>query len=536
MVQIFTVSSIAWLAVTGLSAAIVYFFLRLKAKRRFYSSHDIPQAPHDPLWGHLKVMGEYSKKVPGSYVQAPWTQIKLDFSLPDIFYLDLWPFGPEFIVCASPDAAAMLTTADAFPQADLVGEFFASTVGTTFIESTNGPLWKELHQMLAPGLTPGATRTYHDLIVDEAKSLHDRVHRVAASGEVTDMAHQIGQYPFSIIWNIFFGESPDPNSGLYGASERLNDIMASIPRPSLNPIKRWREKQEKAAIIKRLDTEIKKAIHSRFAKVSSQKPLPTRANASCLLDRMFLEQVKAGLPLDDRLIKLIQDNAKGFLVAGYGTTTDTSSYVLMLLYSFPEALQKVREEHDRVFGKDFDETLRLLREDPSRLNDLPYTTAVIHETLRMFPIALVVRNPPPGMTSFEYKGTTYPIGPGQTFAVLAHSMHYDPSLFPSPKSFRPERFLTADPTFPRSGYRPFERGLRSCMGQALAMSEMKVALVVLARWFDFELCGHNPVETPRLGHTDLDTVLGDHAFQDSRFTAGPCGEVKMRVRVAGGSG
>lgn len=69
----------------------------------------------------------------------------------------------------------------------------------------------------------------------------------------------------------------------------------------------------------------------------------------------------------------------------------------MLLSAFPEALQKVREEHDRVFGKTFDDTLQALSEDPSLINDLPYTTAVIQETLRMFPIGMIVRNPPPGM-------------------------------------------------------------------------------------------------------------------------------------------
>ena len=69
----------------------------------------------------------------------------------------------------------------------------------------------------------------------------------------------------------------------------------------------------------------------------------------------------------------------------------------MLLSAFPEVLQKVREEHDRIFGITFDETLQVLREDPSCINDLPYTTAVIQETLRMFPIGMVVRNPPPGM-------------------------------------------------------------------------------------------------------------------------------------------
>lgn len=70
------------------------------------------------------------------------------------------------------------------------------------------------------------------------------------------------------------------------------------------------------------------------------------------------------------------------------------------------------------------------------------------------------------------------------------------------------------------------------MGQNLAMEEMRIALVVIARYFDFELVGHNPVQTPRVGHTDLDTKLGKHAFQRARFSAGPNGEARMKVTVA----
>ncbi|KAL2018588.1 hypothetical protein VTK56DRAFT_558 [Thermocarpiscus australiensis] len=531
MIQAPSPSSIALVAIASLTAAAVYFVLQLNATRRFYRDNGLPKPPHDPIWGHLKLVGEYTKRIKGDYPQAVWTEIKQDFNLPDLYYLDLWPFGPEFIICAGPEAAALPTTVTAFPQADLVNDFFAPTVGRTFIEATNGPLWKELHQMLAPGLTPGATKTYHHLIVDEAKSLYDRLRRLAVSEEVADVGFQLGQYPFSIIWQVIFGEKPDANSGLYEDAKRLNDISGST-RAVYNPITRWQEKRERAAIARRLEKHIDKSIRSRFEKVKTQKPLPTRASANCLMDRMFLDQLHAGLPLDDRVMRLARENAKGFLVAGYGTTTDTTSYILMLLWSFPEALRKIREEHDRVFDKDFEKTLQLLREDPGRINDLHYTTAVIQETLRMFPIGMVVRQPPPGMTSLEYKGKTYPVGKNQIIGILGYSMHYDPEVFDEPKQFRPERFLTPDPTFPRSAYRPFERGLRSCLGQTLAMNEMKVALLMLARWFDLELRDHNPVAVPRLRHTDLDTVLGDHAFQCSRFTAGPNGDVIMKVRLA----
>jgi cytochrome P450 len=69
----------------------------------------------------------------------------------------------------------------------------------------------------------------------------------------------------------------------------------------------------------------------------------------------------------------------------------------MLLATFPHVLQKLREEHDRVFDKDYDKTVTMLRENPGLINELKYTAAVINETLRMFPIGFSIRSPPSDM-------------------------------------------------------------------------------------------------------------------------------------------
>ncbi|GAB1318486.1 Cytochrome P450 monooxygenase [Madurella fahalii] len=518
-----------WLAVTAVGTALVYFAVRLSARRRYY--RDLPKPPHSTFWGHLKLMGEYMDKiVPANYLQAALAQIKQDFNLPDVFYLDLWPFGPEFIVCCTPDAAALSTTVTPFPQSGVVEEFFARSIGSTFIESTNGALWKELHRMLAPGLTPSAVRSYHQLIVDEAKLFHDRLRQFAASGETFDMHSELGKYPFEVIWQVFFGErlnTQSKGSRLYEDSRRLNDV-AGITMTARNPITKWKASREVKEIVKRIDAAVEERLRSRFTALGAEKSLPTRTTAGNLLDRMLLSSVQNGSPLDEHLMKLVKENAKGFLVAGYGTTTDASSYVFMLLGAFPEVLRKLREEHDRMFDKDFDKTLELLRQDPGRIKGLDYTTAVIYETMRFFPVGMVCRSPPPGMTSFEYNGKHYPLRDHQ-IAIVSYIMHYDSNNFDEPKEFKPERFLGADAAHSRNAFRPFERGLRSCMGQTLAMDEMKVLLLMTVRWFDFELRDHNPVKEPRLGHTKLDTILGDHAFQTVRFTAGPTGAVRMRV-------
>lgn len=111
-------------------------------------------------------------------------------------------------------------------------------------------------------------------------------------------------------------------------------------------------------------------------------------------------------------------------------------------------------------------------------------------------------------------------------------MHYDPNIFDRPAEFLPERHMGPEPSYPRGAFRPFERGLRSCLGQTMAMEEMKVMLVAVARWYEFSLRDHGPSDKPLVGHTDLDTKLGIHAFQMQKFSAGARETVMMKISLA----
>lgn len=69
------------------------------------------------------------------------------------------------------------------------------------------------------------------------------------------------------------------------------------------------------------------------------------------------------------------------------------------------------------------------------------------------------------------------------------------------------------------------------MGQTLAMDEMRIALLMTARWFDFELRDHRPSKEPKLPQSDMDTVIGVHAYQSFYITAGPSEPVKMKITL-----
>jgi cytochrome P450 len=213
----------------------------------------------------------------------------------------------------------------------------------------------------------------------------------------------------------------------------------------------------------------------------------------------------------------------------------------MLISKHPGALQKLRDEHTRVFHADYNETIKLLQNSPAKLNDLEYTTAVIKETLRLFPAGFSVREAEPGAT-ISYNNTTYPISgsAGVNLAIVntPHTVHYDSKFFPNPASFQPERWLQPDHEIPRSYFRTFGRGPRACLGQNLAQDELRIILLCTVRDFEFHMVGMGGEgqlkgnAKQRTSYTDLDMVFGDVVFQELALEARPRGGVWMGVTKA----
>jgi cytochrome P450 len=71
-----------------------------------------------------------------------------------------------------------------------------------------------------------------------------------------------------------------------------------------------------------------------------------------------------------------------FVFVGHDSTSSTICYCFQLLSKNPDALARIRTEHDSVFGTDISAVSSLLISRPHLINSLPYTTGVIKETLR----------------------------------------------------------------------------------------------------------------------------------------------------------
>jgi cytochrome P450 len=280
-----------------------------------------------------------------------------------------------------------------------------------------------------------------------------------------------------------------------------SQILWTPFKTSFNPIKRWLNPQ---ALIQaynswRINRYLEGEIDKRFDEVASLSATTSRSGSeseSRSIISLALDQFLAdsGGDLSPRSRRAFKDTAipqmRMFLYAGHDTTSSTLLYVFYLLSRHPHVLDKVRAEHDAVLGPDrsAEHCQAAIASDPALVNRLPYTLAVIKEVLRVFPPAGSIRYGRPGLHLVDQEGRKYPTEDCFVWTVSLIA-HHHPDNHARPEEFLPERYLVGpnDPLYPKKGtWRAFEWGPRSCLGQTLAILELKIALVLTARAFDIK--------------------------------------------------
>ena len=251
------------------------------------------------------------------------------------------------------------------------------------------------------------------------------------------------------------------------------------------------------------------------------------------LDKYFEEQPVSETAgnLDKTFKKFAISQMKGLILAGHGTTANTICFIYYLLFANPSSLQRVREEYDHVFGKDLDGTSSRIIQEPHLLNQLPYTLAVIKETLRLYPADSSPRRGDAEFSLME-NGRQYPTEVTMVWTLL-QAIHRDPQYWPQADSFLPDRWLVPKDhlLYPVKGaWRAFELGPRNCIGQELAILEMKLALALTIRKFDFTPSFR---EWERIHRKGPNTLNGEIAYQTLDGTNRPRNGFPCRVAVRG---
>ncbi|KXH54054.1 AflN protein [Colletotrichum salicis] len=309
----------------------------------------------------------------------------------------------------------------------------------------------------------------------------------------------------------------------YRGTSPLRDV--NFIRPLVQRYNTWR-----------MDSYIKKVLQENSEAAKSRQ-----TNSISILDT-------ANKPQDQGHLRIFPDvilsQIKFMMLAGYDTTGSLIVFLTNLLSQHAEVLARVRAEHDDVFGSDVRATAGLITSQPKLLNQLPYTTAVIKELLLIFPPGATQRLGNRDFNVFiqDFSESTEPATgeiPAMTLRSLPtdkcnvyvshYAIHHNPRYWFRPSEFLPDRWLVKgkdDPLQPpANGWRPFERGPRSCVGQEMALAEIKMVFALTAREFDFKPAYEKTGKTEK--------YHGDPVYLVSRGgAANPSGFYPCRVSFA----
>jgi cytochrome P450 len=207
-----------------------------------------------------------------------------------------------------------------------------------------------------------------------------------------------------------------------------------------------------------------------------RKEAPGHDLLQILMDARYSD----GHGMDD---ELILSESMQLLVAGHETSSNALSWLLYLLSSRPDCIERVRQEFDSVLGE-----RSLSYTDVSKFE---FTTQVILEALRLYPPFWMIDR----MALADDHAGDIDIPRGSTVVVFIYGTHHSPLYWKNPETFDEQRFSKAkEKLHTPFAHLPFGAGPRGCIGGNYAMLQMLMVLSVLLRKYDFSLVPGQTVE------------------------------------------
>ncbi|KAM3719412.1 3-ketosteroid oxygenase [Dirofilaria immitis] len=160
---------------------------------------------------------------------------------------------------------------------------------------------------------------------------------------------------------------------------------------------------------------------------------------------------------------------------GMETTVTTLRWVIIYLIHNPDVQKLVHDEIDKNLG-----TRMVCWADRTIMH---YTLAVICEVQR---IINVLPWHIPHSTTCNTTLYGYKIQKGTVIMPQIGAINFDENLYPNAEIFQPSRFLNNEGTLLNfEHFIPFGIGKRSCLGEALARTELFIILTTLLQNFEF---------------------------------------------------
>lgn len=365
-------------------------------------------------------------------------------------------YGTNNRVLISQPEAAMRVLVDNHPNYNKDSPFYHMLrwfFGDGMIAS-DGEIWKRQRRLAQPAFARRKLEALAPMMVEQTELA---LSSWGGSGDTLDASEALGQLALGIVGRALFHEDLSEQGQDIGVTAKLyqrqmlDRFRSLFPLPPILPTPRDR-------LFRHLRREMMSRIERLAHKRRGSQERPEDLLSSLLEAR---DEQNQGMPEALMIQELMT-----FLLTGYETIASTLSWAVVLLSRHPDVRRRLEDELHRT-----------LKDRPVTVADLPHlplSLRILQETMRLYPPVCVYGRC--SLSPDQLAG--YAIPARQIVSISPFLLHRHPKLWTNPEGFDPDRFSQ---TPPRGAFLPFASGPRSCIGEHLAMMEMRLILCTLAR-------------------------------------------------------
>ncbi|MEV7416156.1 cytochrome P450 [Streptomyces sp. NPDC089919] len=395
----------------------------------------------------------------------------------EVSRLRLGPYTVHLV--SEPDAVArVLKDNSSNYTRGVLYEQFRTVMGDGLL-TTDGDAWKAHRRAVQPVFLRKAVASIEPIIVRATTEMLDDWEVRARRGEPVDLVTETLRLTLVTLSRSLFGYDIRP------ATPVLKDVVNNVIEvmfkhgsvgemaPSWLPTRRNRTIARDRRIFTRLVTDIREN-HAR----TGEGPLMELIEAAT-------DPVTGQRWTDEE----IRDEMLTIYLAGHETTAVALLWTLVSLAQHPAVGERMDEELERVLAGAVPTAADVER--------LPWTQQVVDESLRLYPPIWIY--PRDAVADDELAGFHIPAGSSVLLSPFVS--HRNPRHWENPEAFDPARF---DPERSkgrhRMAYFPFGAGARMCVGNFMALLELRMIVAMIHQRFKLSLV---PGEFLRYGDTAI---------------------------------
>ncbi|MBW4594741.1 MAG: cytochrome P450 [Brasilonema angustatum HA4187-MV1] len=411
---------------------------------------------------------------------------------PDIFTAKVVGFGDTVVFVQHPQTIQEILTNDTkkFAALGRNNTIMLPFVGNNSIVLLEKERHRRQRQLLMPPFHGERMRAYGELIRHLTEKVWSQLPQQQPFVARTVMQEISLQVMLQVVFGLYEGERYQKLKHLLGL---LTTILES-PLKSSFQFFPFLQKDLGAwspwGRFVRQRRQIDELLYAEIAERRAQ----SNPNRIDILSLLMSARDEEDQPMTDQELR---DEMITLLLSGMETTASAMAWGLYWIHRLPQVREKLLQELDTLGPSP----------DPMSVVRLPYLSAVCNETLRISPIVILtlprVVQEPCVLLGHQLEPDTIVLG-------CMYLTHQREDLYPQPKQFKPERFLECQ--FSPYEFMPFGGGVRRCIGEALAVFEMKLVLATIVSHYQLALTTNQPEQPQRRG-----------------VTLAPSGKVKMMI-------